>query len=285
MRRSASSRCAAVAGMAGRDLVHVVHARRPTVLVGATGVAGTFDEAVIRAMVDGLAPGERPIILPLSNPTSVSEADPADVIAWTDGRAMVATGSPFAPVEHRGRRHVIGQANNVFIFPGLGMGAIVAEARAVTDRMFLLAARELAAGGERRASRRRCAVSRRRRPAQRSRVGSRSSVAAEAVAARPLRCRGEGIAQRRSTPRRRSTRPCGGRTTCPYERRVHRLAVTCWPEPRPPRKEHPVRRSILHRGLPDRGGRARRLRQQRSAGSDRDAHRDRHTDAQPHARP
>ncbi len=135
----------AVAGMAGRDLVHVVHARRPTVLVGATGVAGTFDEAVVRAMVDGLAPAERPIILPLSNPTAVSEADPAHLIAWTDGRAMVATGSPFEAVEHAGRRHVIGQANNVFIFPGVGMGAIVAEAGTVTDRMFLLSARQLAA--------------------------------------------------------------------------------------------------------------------------------------------
>jgi malic enzyme len=128
------------------QLLSVIRDRCPTVLVGATGVAGTFSEPVIRAMVAGLQVGERPIILPLSNPTSVSEADPADVIAWTDGRAMVATGSPFAAVEHAGRWHEIGQANNVFIFPGLGLGAIVAESRAITDRMFLLAARELAAG-------------------------------------------------------------------------------------------------------------------------------------------
>jgi malate dehydrogenase (oxaloacetate-decarboxylating) len=132
------------AGSAG-DLRSVVRDRRPNVLVGATGVAGTFDEPLIRAMMDGLPADERPIVLPLSNPTSVSEADPADVIAWTGGRALVATGSPFAPVEHIGRRHQIGQANNVFIFPGVGLGAIVTEARAVTDRMFLLAARELAA--------------------------------------------------------------------------------------------------------------------------------------------
>jgi malic enzyme len=124
-----------------RDLLAVVRALKPTVLVGTTGEPGAFTEAVIREMASHVA---RPLVLPLSNPNSSSEALPADVIAWSDGRALVATGSPFEPVMHNGRRIAVGQGNNVFIFPGVGLGAIVAEAREVSDGMFAAAADQLA---------------------------------------------------------------------------------------------------------------------------------------------
>jgi malic enzyme len=118
-----------------------VRVLRPTILLGATGMPGTFDEPLIAALAER-AP--RPIVMPLSNPTTASEAIPADVIRWSGGQAIVATGSPFPAVEHDGRRHEIGQANNVFVFPGIGLGAIVAEARSMPDRLFLVAARTLA---------------------------------------------------------------------------------------------------------------------------------------------
>ncbi len=135
----------AVDGRATPTLLEVIRDRRPTVLVGATAMAGTFTEAVIDAMVERVGPADRPIVLPLSNPTSAAEATPADVLTWSQGRALVATGSPFDAVTLDGVRHEIGQANNAFIFPGVGLGAIVAETRTITDRMFLLAARALSA--------------------------------------------------------------------------------------------------------------------------------------------
>ena len=123
------------------DLEGVVRRVAPTVLVGTSGVPGAFTEPAIRAMADRT---DVPIVLPLSNPTSRAEATPADVLRWSGGRALVATGSPFEPVDVEGQRRVIGQSNNVFIFPGVGLGAVVSHAHAITDRMFLEAAQTLA---------------------------------------------------------------------------------------------------------------------------------------------
>ena len=119
----------------------VVRALQPTVLLGTSGQPGVFTEPVVRALA---AQVERPVILPLSNPTSKCEATPADLIAWTHGRALVATGSPFEPVVWEGRTIRIGQGNNVLIFPGVGLGVLVAEASQVSDAVFRVAAETLA---------------------------------------------------------------------------------------------------------------------------------------------
>ena len=123
------------------DPVAVARAFRPTILLGTTGRGGAFSAELVREVARH---DEAPIILPLSNPSDRTEATPEDVLEWTDGRALIATGSPFAPVTRPGGPRTIGQANNVFIFPGVGLGAIVAEARELTDDSFLVAAHELA---------------------------------------------------------------------------------------------------------------------------------------------
>ena len=129
-------------GNNGRFLADVVRNYRPTVLIGLSGVAGSFEEPLIREMA---ARVERPVIFPSSNPSSNSEAVPADLYAWTDGRCLVATGSPYPEVEYGGRRVRVGQGNNVFVFPGLGLGALAVRAKRVTDRMTNAASKALAA--------------------------------------------------------------------------------------------------------------------------------------------
>ena len=114
---------------------------RPTILIGVSATPGTFTEGAVKRMADI---NERPLILPLSNPTSKSECTADDAVRWSNGRAIVATGSPFAPAQFNGRRYRIGQCNNAFIFPGVGLGMCVARARHVSDGMFLAAAAALA---------------------------------------------------------------------------------------------------------------------------------------------
>jgi malate dehydrogenase (oxaloacetate-decarboxylating) len=123
-------------------LPEVVEQVHPTILIGTAAQAGVFTEPIIREMARHV---ERPIIFPLSNPTSKSEAVPQDVMEWTEGRALIATGSPFPDVTYQGQMIAIGQCNNMFIFPGVGLGVLAAQARHVTNEMFVAAARALSA--------------------------------------------------------------------------------------------------------------------------------------------
>ena len=123
------------------SLLDVVRNAKVTVLAGVSAQAGAFTEEIVREMARHI---DRPVIFPLSNPTSQSEAVPADLLKWTDGRALVGTGSPFAPVEVNGKVVRIAQVNNSYIFPGLALGILVSRSRRVTDRMFMAAAKTLA---------------------------------------------------------------------------------------------------------------------------------------------
>jgi len=121
-------------------LAEVVRQVRPTMLIGASGAGNVFTESIVRDMARY---SERPIVFPLSSPNSLAEATPADLIAWTDGRALIATGSQFTPVTHKGITHVVGQANNAMLYPGLGLGTIVSQARLVSVGMLAAAANAL----------------------------------------------------------------------------------------------------------------------------------------------
>lgn len=120
------------------DIVRNVH---PSVLIGTSGQPGSFNEEIVRDMASHV---ERPLILPLSNPTSLAEAVPEDLLTWTEGRAMIATGSPFPPVSYQGVAYTIAQANNALVFPGLGLGVAVSRATRVTDAMIAASAEAVA---------------------------------------------------------------------------------------------------------------------------------------------
>jgi malate dehydrogenase (oxaloacetate-decarboxylating) len=122
-------------------LADVAANAKPTVLIGVSGQPGIFAESIIRNMVSTVA---RPIVFPLSNPTSRSEATPQDLTAWTEGRAVIGTGSPFPPVVRDGRSFAVDQTNNAYVFPGIGLGVLAVRARRVTDGMFVAAAKVLA---------------------------------------------------------------------------------------------------------------------------------------------
>ncbi|MBU3185557.1 NAD-dependent malic enzyme [Clostridium estertheticum] len=123
------------------NLAEIVEATKPTVLIGTSGVPGAFTEEAVRKMAEL---NEKPAIMPISNPTKLAEAKATDLIKWTDGRALVVTGSPSEPIEHNGVTYTIGQANNALLYPGLGLGIIVAKAKTVSNGMLSAAAHGIA---------------------------------------------------------------------------------------------------------------------------------------------
>lgn len=123
------------------NLMDVINNTQPSILIGVSGQPGLFTEEVIRQMLVGCS---RPVILPLSNPSQHVEAHPQDVVTWTDGKAIVATGSPFEQIEHNGEDFEISQCNNSYIFPGVGLGVISCKAKLVSDEMLMVASTTLA---------------------------------------------------------------------------------------------------------------------------------------------
>jgi malate dehydrogenase (oxaloacetate-decarboxylating) len=123
------------------SLLDVVNCAKPDILIGVSGQAGLFSELVIRSMKKHC---DLPIIFPLSNPSRQVEATPEQVIEWTDGQVIIATGSPFKPVEYKGKVYPIAQCNNSYIFPGIGLGVIVAEASLISDAMLMVTSATLA---------------------------------------------------------------------------------------------------------------------------------------------
>jgi len=122
-------------------LLEVIKQVKPTILIGTSGVTGAFSEEIVKEMAKHV---ERPVIMPMSNPTPLAEATPQNLLTWTDGKALIATGSPFEPVSYKGTVYEIGQSNNAFVFPGLGLGSIVVKAKVITGGMFTAVANALA---------------------------------------------------------------------------------------------------------------------------------------------
>ena len=123
-----------------RDLLTVIKQVKPHVLIGTSTKPNAFNDEIVREMAKNVA---RPIIFPLSNPTRLHEAQPKDIYQWTDGRALVATGSPFSPVEYGGKKYEIAECNNSTCFPGIGLGAVLSRSRLVSKKMLVAAAEAL----------------------------------------------------------------------------------------------------------------------------------------------